>query len=142
MGIVKLVGTYRKPEPNIMKYASVTTLMGQQLCDPPTVEGWHTGREWIDGGALNERVNFAVNEVGDVSKPGVVKIIERVKESDVSAPTALVERCLELTGPVQVGDDTRRALMRYAEATQGEPEEDRVRGMLQLIVSTREYQFA
>ena len=52
--------------------------MGQELLNPPTVEGWHTGKEWIDGGTLNERVNFAVEHVGDADKPGVQAIIDRL----------------------------------------------------------------
>ena len=52
-GILKLVGTFQSgPEPGINQYASATQLMGQKLLDPPTVEGWHTGKEWIDGGLL------------------------------------------------------------------------------------------
>ncbi|GIT59826.1 MAG: hypothetical protein Ct9H300mP19_17740 [Dehalococcoidia bacterium] len=39
--------------------------MGQKLLDPPSVEGWHTGREWIDSSFLIERVNFAANMLGD-----------------------------------------------------------------------------
>ena len=70
MGVLKLVGTYRTLDPDLMKYADVTALMGQELLNPPTVEGWHTGREWIDGGTMNERVNFAVNEVSDASQAG------------------------------------------------------------------------
>ena len=33
--------------------------MGQDLMNPPSVEGWHTGKEWIDTGILVERINFA-----------------------------------------------------------------------------------
>ena len=39
--------------------------MGQELMNPPSVEGWHTGKEWIDTGILVERVNFAAEQVGD-----------------------------------------------------------------------------
>ena len=77
-GVIKLVGTYREPTPGLVDYSATAKLMGQQLFDPPTVEGWHTGHEWIDGGTLNERVNFAVNEVGDLSKPGIGDLIERM----------------------------------------------------------------
>ena len=44
------------------KYPGATALMGQELLNPPTVEGWHTGKEWIDGGTLTERINFSVGE--------------------------------------------------------------------------------
>ena len=38
---------------------SKTNAMGQQLLDPPSVEGWHTGKEWINTASLMTRVNFA-----------------------------------------------------------------------------------
>ena len=151
-GVIKLVGTYREPTPGLVDYSGTAKLMGQQLFDPPTVEGWHTGHEWIDGGTLNERVNFAVNEVGDLSKPGIGDLIERMgAESDACRPTELVERSLELAGPVEVSEDTRAGLLRYAEAVgelrfdTDDAREDsatHIGRMLQLIVSTREYQMA
>ena len=151
-GVIKLVGTYREPTPGLVDYSGTAKLMGQQLFDPPTVEGWHTGHEWIDGGTLNERVNFAVNEVGDLSKPGIGDLINRMgAASDACPPAELVERSLELAGPLEVSDDTRAGLMRYAEAVgelrfdSDDAREDsavHVGRMLQLIVSTREYQMA
>ena len=151
-GVIKLVGTYREPTPGIVDYSGTAKLMGQQLFDPPTVEGWHTGHEWIDGGTLNERVNFAVNEVGDLSKPGISELVERMgADSDTCPPAELVERSLELAGPVEVNDDTRAGLLRYAEAvgdlrfdTEDAREDSatHIGRMLQLIVSTREYQMA
>ena len=50
-GILKLIGSCQGPQPGMAQYASATQLMGQKLLDPPTVEGWHTGKEWIDGGS-------------------------------------------------------------------------------------------
>ena len=151
-GVIKLVGTFREPTPGLVDYSATAKLMGQQLFDPPTVEGWHTGHEWIDGGTLNERVNFAVNEVGDLSKPGIGELIDRMGAgSDACPPAELVERSLELAGPVEVSDDTRAGLLRYAEAAgelrfdTDDAREDsatHIGRMLQLIVSTREYQMA
>ncbi|MCH7802352.1 MAG: DUF1800 family protein, partial [Chloroflexi bacterium] len=121
----------------------------QQLMNPPTVEGWHTGHEWIDGGTLNERVNFAVNQFSDTSKPGIQDILSRL-EGKLS-PQELVERCLELVGPMEVGETTQAALIRHAskigeidldsdEARQEHA--DQIGTILQLIVASREYQFA
>ena len=97
-------------------------------------------------------MNFAVNEVGDLSKPGIGELIERMgTEVEACPPAELVERSLELAGPVEVSDDTRAGLMRYAEAvgelhfdTEDAREDSAVHvgRMLQLIVSTREYQMA
>ena len=81
-GVTKLVGTFRDPDPDIRQYAGVTTQMGQQLMNPPSVEGWHTGKEWIDSGTINERVNFAVDEVSEASKPGVAAIIDAIAAGD------------------------------------------------------------
>ena len=150
-GVVKLVGTHRYPDPDMVKYATATTLMGQQLLDPPTVEGWHTGKEWIDGGALNERVNFAVAQVSDATKPGIQAMIKRLEAKGTPlTPEEFVEDCLDLVGPLTVSKETHQVLLRYAasggtvgfgtEADRQQSESRLVR-MLQLIVASREYQF-
>ena len=149
-GILKLVGTHHRPEPGMGQYAGATSLMGQQLLNPPTVEGWHTGKEWIDGGLLTTRVNFAVKEVSDASKPGIKDIISQLKTlGDEPAPEAFVDKCLELAGPMQVNDTTHGYLTQFAAANgpltfedgdTSEETESRVVGMLQLIVASREYQ--
>ncbi len=151
-GIVKLVGTYQKPEPGMAKYPGATALMGQELLNPPTVEGWHTGKEWIDGGTLTERINFSVGELSDPSKPGIEQIISRLKaDGSPLSPNEFVDKCLELAGPLEVGETTRESLVQFA-ASQGdlniesddaaEENNARVVRMLQLIVASREYQFA
>ena len=151
-GVLKLVGTYRFPEPGVVTYAGATTLMGQQLLNPPTVEGWHTGKEWIDGGTLNERINFAVNEIGDASKPGIRDIINRLgADGGALTPEEFTDRTLELAGQLTVEDDTHAALLEYAGAggnldfSTDEAREEaapRVVHMLQMIAATREFQFA
>ena len=152
VGTIKLVGTYRDPDPGLRDFPDDAASMGQMLFNPPTVEGWHTGKEWIDGGTLNERVNFAVDQVGDVSKPGVRAIIERLSvESEPLSPEQLLDECLDLLGPMTVSDDTRSTLLtkarsggglRFGTEKQRAESEAQIANMLQLVVSTREYQFA
>ena len=151
-GTMKLVGTYRFPDPGLLTLATATTAMGQNLFNPPTVEGWHTGKEWIDGGTLNERVNFAVNEFADVTRPGIQAIVEWLSALGTRlTPEAVVDHCLELMGSLSVGEATRQTLLRYAgnggALPFGTPEERqastvRVGRLLQLIVASKEYQFA
>jgi uncharacterized protein (DUF1800 family) len=152
IGTIKLSGAYRSPEPGLLALPGAAGLMGQRLMNPPTVEGWHTGKEWIDGGTLVERVNFAVNELSSPSKPGTQAIVNRLSAvGRPLTPAEFVDGCLDLAGPLTVDSTTREALLRHAEAG-GElrletPEERqegaaRVARMLQLIVATREYQFA
>ncbi len=150
-GILKLVGTHRFPQPGFEAYAEATKMMGQELLNPPTVEGWHTGKEWIDGGTLNERVNFAVNEVAP-DKPGVQSFIAGLTSGKTSLPPdEMVERSLDLAGPVAVGKETRAGLTRFAETSGGlsfATEEEsslstaKAARMLQLVVASREYQLA
>ena len=150
-GVMNLVGFQPLPEPGIGVYQSAVTAMGQELLNPPTVEGWHTGKEWIDGGTLNERVNFAVNEVGDGAKPGIREIVDRVSDGRGElSPEEFMAVCLDLVGPLTVGEETREALMAYADSEgplRFDTEEDekasgrRIVRMVQLIVSSMEYQF-
>jgi uncharacterized protein (DUF1800 family) len=151
VGTIKLVGTYQFPEAaeTMGSLSGAASVMGQALMNPPTVEGWHTGHEWIDGGTLNERVNFAVNQFSDISKPGIQDILSRL-EGKLS-PENLVDRCLELVGPFEIGEATRSALTRHAnnigelDLNSDEAREenaDKIGRILQLIVASREYQFA
>ena len=126
--------------------------MGQDLLNPPTMEGWHTGREWIDSGTLVERINFVADQVGNQSLPGVKLIVDRMSDGTSSMSTAeFVDRCLDLLGPLEVAEKTRGSLIEHAasggELRRGTQEERstfarRVTEMLQLIVATAEYQYA
>ncbi len=144
VGVLKMVGNFDDFRPGLAQYVQSTTVtMGQKLLDPPTVEGWHTGKEWIDGGNLTERVNFAVGEIGDGSSPGVQRIVERLVESDsVSTPESFVERALEAMGPIEVDAPTQEALTRFAADSSGEDDRSRIIRMLRLVVATPDYQFA
>ena len=125
--------------------------MGQHLMTPPTVEGWHTGREWIDCGTLAERVNFAVNELGDRSLPGIRAIADRLaSEERPLSPDEFVDHTLDLVGPMTVESHTREALLDYAtfggdlrfdSDSAREESSARVARMVQLIVASVEYQF-
>ena len=149
---VKLAGTHRFPDSSLTSLAGASALMGQHLLNPPTVEGWHTGKEWIDGGTLNDRVNFAVDHIADLGNPGVQDVIGRLRTNgDTVPPEEFVDRVLELTGPIEAGEETRGGLMEYAEsggeltfrtADEAAESASRVARMLQLVVASREFQFA
>ena len=126
--------------------------MGQMLMTPPTVEGWHTGKEWIDAGTLNERVNFAVNQLSDVSTPGIRSLIDQIAaDGPTLSAEKLVDRCLDWLGPMTLSDRARSELVQYADAggelrfdsEQARDESStRLVRMLQTAVSSVEYQFA
>ena len=152
VGTMKLVGDFQGlPKDGIYAVGSEPTRMGQSILDPPSVEGWHTGAEWIDSGSLVRRINFVADRVGDLSLPGVQDIVNRVQSQGAISPEGLVSSCLDLMGPMEVGETTLGELVAQAEQggevrwdTQQEAEGSarRVSEMLQLIAASREYQFA
>ena len=92
--------------------------MGQDLLNPPTVEGWHTGKEWIDSGTLVERVNFAAGEMGRIDSPGIRSIIDRfASEGETISAERLVDGCLEMLGGYDLMEETRTLLLNHAQAT-------------------------
>ena len=151
-GVARLAGAYREPKWNIVNLALDANFMGQEILNPPTVEGWHTGTEWVDTGTLMERVNSAAQMMGDPDQPGVQKIIRRLRsESADYSPGELVDACLTLCGGLEVSESTRSELVSFVSEQgdlQFEPHfssgcaEHRVAELLQLIVSTREYQMS
>jgi uncharacterized protein (DUF1800 family) len=148
VGLMRLTGDHTFPEWGLKDVALEFRYMGQDLMNPPSVEGWHTGKEWIDTGILVERVNFATEQVGDTSKPGIRRIVERLRAQGTLSPEALVDGCFELVGPIRPHPRTRATLIRHAEKagpldlTTGDPAaEQRVGEMLQMVVATREYQW-
>ena len=148
-GTMRLVGEYRYPKPGITALAEECNYQGQALLDPPSVEGWHTGGEWIDSGALLRRINFAADQMVKQELPGIQFIIERMSHHETLDAESLVDGCLDLMGPVQVEEQTRRELIDHVSKSEpangngGESRSlsDRVVGAMQIIASTREYQF-
>ncbi len=146
---LRLAGDAELPTPDIYEWANHITYMGQELLNPPSVEGWHSGVEWINSGALMKRTNFVADMVNETSRPGIRKIIEKAYEQATS-PEALVDACLDLLGPLQFNEGTRAELVAHAEQNgvcggNGKSDAEstqEIAEILQLIVSTREYMFA
>jgi uncharacterized protein (DUF1800 family) len=147
---VRLTGGHRFPAVEDVELALETGAMGQQLLDPPSVEGWHTGAEWINTASLMTRVNFAASRFADTDQPGVRAIIERLQAQGPSlSPERLVEACLDLMGPLDVSAKTRQELLAHATAegdlhfgADAAATTTRITELLQLIVAMPEYQLA
>ncbi len=150
-GTMRLVQDHISPKPGMAPIGLEALYQGQALLDPPSVEGWHTGQEWIDSGSLLRRINFVANRVGDTSLPGVKSIVQRLATQDILTAQDFVDGCLDLMGPARIDDHSRQELIEHVVSggpvNRGSTEEEqgtfarRVGGMLQLIASTREYQF-
>jgi Protein of unknown function (DUF1800) len=150
VGTLRLVGGHEIPFPGYGELSMNTAYMGQDLLNPPSVEGWHTGREWINSGSLMARINFMADKIGNTSLPGVRAIVDRLKARGSLSPEQLVDGCLDLLGPLHVADDTKQELLSQAREWgqiswsngNAQTSDQRAAEMLQLVVATREYQFA
>ena len=154
-GVLKQTGEFSDPVPGIQNFAITSlngslvegplAIMGQRLMNPPTVEGWHTGHEWIDSGTLSERGGFAERQFEDLSKPGVKDMVDRVGSLD-DDPSQLVDRCLDLLGSINVSEQTYDSLVAYAKELSSIENDDvegsvGVHNLLQMTASTVDYQF-
>lgn len=150
VGTLRLVGGAERPMPETMDWAMEITNMGQDLLNPPSVEGWHSGVEWVNSGTLMKRTNFVAEMIDDPTRPGVKEIIERVKQAGDS-PESVVDACLDVMGPLTVSEDLRQELVDHAASLRQNSGngngatsfgEDELAEILQLVVSTRDYQFS
>ena len=152
VGTLRLAGGLDVPSSDAYAAAATCANMGQSLLNPPSVEGWQGGEDWINTGAYVQRVNFASKTLDDPNKPGIRSIIERVRTSagrGVLSSEELVDRCLEILGPINTMDTTRQGLINYASkygnisfanADAVENAEQAIVALIQIIVATQEYQ--
>ena len=114
IGTVRLAKDFSLPSPHLIDLARQCQYMGQEIYNPPTVEGWHTGQEWIDSGTLVERVNFLSSQLGDITKKGVREIARRPVATDASlSAEELVDGCVAQLGGVPITPETRRTLTEF-----------------------------
>ncbi len=150
VGTLRFVGGFEFPAPGIGNMARQPGYMGQDILNPPSVEGWHTGVEWINSGALMKRINYASGMLGEVDRPGIQSIIRNLQRHGDLSPDDFVDGCLDLIGPLEVSEETRQELVEHAAdegpLAWGSPEAgsastQRVGEMLKLIASVAEYQY-
>ena len=150
---LRLAGQFRDPyDFGLIPTTDRMVLMGQQLLNPPTVEGWHGGREWIDSSFLIERVNFAAERLGNPNTQGVSEMTERIAEGRESiSPEELLDACLYELGALELEDNTKRILTEELGLEGDIPcasEADKARfrelvaRIFSLVPATREYQLA
>ncbi|HCP23263.1 MAG: DUF1800 domain-containing protein [SAR202 cluster bacterium] len=156
VGTLHLLGDFKFPKRGIFETALGCRYMGQDLLNPPSVEGWHTGEEWIDSGSLVERVNFVADQVGNINQPGVRAMVDALLDRTAELdPESIIDGCLELMGHVRLheknrahlADQVRGLLGQRSGLVSGSPEERKsaevtVLHTMKMIGSSREYQFA
>jgi uncharacterized protein (DUF1800 family) len=152
VGLMRKVGEHcGEIKPGLFQISQEPNYMGLDLMNPPTVEGWHTGHEWIDSGTLVERINFASQYLGRTDLPGVKDMINRLMaQGPQLSPEAFVDGCIDLVGCLNVTGTTRQSLIEHAQrqgelrhGTEAERAEftRRCGEMFQMLASTGEFQF-
>jgi len=146
VGTLKLTGDMDGPDPRWGDISEVPINMGQDILNPPTVEGWHTGKEWINSGAFINRVNFVADRLKNTQLPGVKTIVENVKQnSDINQAESIVDSCLEELSCSELETQTYNELIddiNSNEGSNGNGSIDRqITDTLALIAGTKEYQF-
>ena len=147
-GVLRLTGEFNRPRREIIDRYFQASYMGQFLNNPPSVEGWHQGTDWLDTGTLVERVNFASQQIGDSTKPGIQEMIERIASTpnNVASPEDLISVCLEEMGVISVEEDTMKVLIDFASQGHDQPinasndGSQRISATLQMVASTKEFQ--
>ena len=143
-GVLRLTGEFDRPRYEILERYSQTSYMGQMLNNPPSVEGWHQGTDWLDSGTLVERINFASQQIGDAGKPGIRAMIGRISEelNETTSPERLVDACLEEVGSLEVDESTRRTLVDFcAQGSAGaNTDPQHIADVLHMVAATQEFQ--
>ena len=151
-GCLRVSGIIQKPTLFMNSAVDVMEYMGQTLLNPPSVEGWHEGTEWINSGSIVERVNFSFDVWKNNNAPEVQSITDRLSENGILDPETAVAQCLEFMGPLTLTENgSREAIIEHVEKSgliefgdQGskarEDASKRVSEILALIAASKEYQ--
>ena len=141
-GVLRLSKEFDVPTRDLIPRHRQIGWMGQELSNPTSVEGWHEGQEWIDTGALVERINFASEFLGNKENNGVKQIIANIQSSASGPLTSanIVSACLLELGNLSISRSTYNALVEFTDSVEGASE--KISGVLGLIGSTKEFQMA
>ena len=151
VGTVRMAQGLSGPQQGYQEVAAECAFQGQELLNPPSVESWHTGEEWIDGGALVRRVNFAAKFLSNTSLPGIKSVVDQLRSRGTLSPEEFLDGCLDLIGPLEVNQSTRQELLTQAQedgdlkwdtTEDAAATERRISIMMALVAASREYQFA
>ncbi len=114
--------------------------MGQQLFEPPDVNGWDLGQGWFSSGSMLARMNFAA-QLATNQKFNLRDVARVARQS----PEALVAFLLDRLTPPPFGRDAAQALLDYARAGGAWTGSDtqlatKASGLVHLIAGSGDYQ--
>lgn len=123
--------------------AAMTPLvnMGQQLFEPPDVNGWALGPEWFSTASMLSRMNFAATLMANQRFN-----LQQALRDGRNSPEAMLDAALDRFTPMALPDSTRTALLDYLRQGVSYPLSDaqltnKASGLSRLLVGSGEYQF-
>ena len=142
-GTSRLTDRVTIPDMDTSELGYQVAFMGQSLMNPPSVEGWHEGEEWIDSGALVERITFVSSELSHHDSTGIIRMIDEVVSSNKnSSPEKYLSSCLQAMGFIEISDRTKSILLDHIKKSNKKlSEESLAYEIFTLIGSTPDYQY-
>ena len=115
--------------------------MGQQLLEPPDVNGWELGPGWFSSGSMLARMNFAAQLTTNQKFN-----LRDAFRGHVNSPEDVVAHAMDLLTPPEYSAASYRALVEYANAGGAWTGSDaqlatKSSGVVHLIVGSGAYQF-
>ena len=115
--------------------------MGQQLFEPPDVNGWELGPGWFSSGGMLARMNFAASLAANQKFN-----LQALVRGQVASPDDLVALMSNRLTPAPFASDSYNALIDYTRAGGAWTGSDaqlatKASGLAHLIVGSGEYQF-
>ncbi|MEZ5291218.1 MAG: DUF1800 domain-containing protein [Vicinamibacterales bacterium] len=115
--------------------------MGQQLYEPPDVNGWELGPGWFSTASMLSRMNFSAALAGNQRFN-----LQQASAAARSSPEALLDLHLRRFTPAPLSAETTAALLDYLRQGVTWPVSDaqlasKASGLARLVVGAAEYQF-
>ena len=152
-GCLRVSNSISRPTLLMNEAESVIAYMGQSLLNPPSVEGWHEGTEWINSGSIVERVNFSHKIWSNTNSSEIKDITNRLAVHTELDPESAVNLCFSFMGipDKNIEESTYNAIVtntqkkgsiKFGNNSTSEREfaEKRISEILGLIASSKEYQ--
>ena len=150
VGLMRLAGGFEFPGPGIGNLSKNPTYMGQELLNPPSVEGWHTVLSGSTA-APDEADQLRCRSLGGCQPPGHSradfgsrrKVTCRQRDSWTVLPGPHWPAASRAGDPPEPGRARQEGgVLRWGTEQEVSTSSARVGEMLQLIASVREFQYA
>lgn len=154
----------RMKDPPTELIVDTMKIMGQELTTPPDVDGWPIGRRWINTSTLLMRYNFAnylthgtmPKSVGkrwrysDTRKYNPKYFLEQIKSRRLTLPQEITDFFIGHFIQREISDPSRRKLIAYIQKDRAggranfdprnKTAEEKIRGLIHLVMSSPDYQ--